>query len=199
MNRCDLNKVVDLHIATFEGLFLSSLGKRFLVNLYDSFMQDESSICFVAEENAIVKGFVVGNQKPAHFFKKLLLKKNYIFLFHALAAFIRNPIHVARKFLYALQYRGERPNGFNQPALISSLGVNPTEKGKGIGGKLINAFCQKAFEKGADVVYLTTDKFQNDTVNAFYEKNGFSLESTIEKTNHRKMNRYIKLPNEKNS
>lgn len=199
MVRGDLDKIVDLHMAAFGGFFLSSLGKPFLLDLYDSFICDESSICFVADEEGILKGFAVGNQKPARFFKILLIRKNAIFIFHAIKAFIKNPVTVTQKFIYALQYRGECPAGFRHPSLLSSLGVDPADKGKGIGSKLIEAFCLKAFEAGADVVYLTTDKTHNDSVNDFYIKNGFRLESVFEKSNHRKMNRYIKLPDEKDN
>ncbi len=42
MNRSDLNKVTDLYIATFEGLFLSLLGKGFL-NRYIKLPDEKNS------------------------------------------------------------------------------------------------------------------------------------------------------------
>ena len=68
----------------------------------------------------------------------------------------------------------------------------------GIGSHLINAFCSEAFLKGSDAVYLTCNKSDNDKVNSFYVKNGFKLLDVLEQTRGREMNRFIKLPDEKN-
>jgi ribosomal protein S18 acetylase RimI-like enzyme len=194
----DLDEVVEVHIHAFQGFFLTMLGRSFLHDLYKSFIDDPFSICLVAEKNLLVKGFVVGNLKPDKLFRKMLLKRGYLFLLHSLKALIRNPIIVSKRLTYALFYRGENPPGFARPALLSSIGVDPREAIKGVGSHLSDAFCKEAFSKGADVVCLTTDMIGNDQVNAFYAKNGFTLFDVIEKIKGRKMNRYIKLPDEKN-
>lgn len=193
MSNSDLEDVVKIHIKAFPGFFLTLLGRNFLFCLYKGFIRDDLSICMVAEKNTIIKGFVVGNLEPNNLFKKMLLKKGHLFLLHSVKALIRNPKAVSRKLLYAIRYRGERPEGFKNGALLSSIGIDPDEVLKGIGSHLVREFCQEAFKRGSDSVYLTTDKFGNDRVNAFYIKNGFHLESVIEKTGDRKMNRYVKL------
>lgn len=197
MTKEDLDEVVQIHIKAFQGFFLTLLGKNFLYSLYENFIIDEFSICLVAEKDSIIKGFVVGNLKPDVLFRKMLFQKGYLYLLHSVKALFKSPVLVLKKLLYALRYRGERPNGYANAAILSSLGVDPGEGSKGTGSDLVRAFCKEAFLKGSDVVYLTTDKFDNDIVNSFYIKNGFKLESVIEKTGGRKMNRYIKLPDEK--
>jgi len=198
MSNADLGEVVEIHIKAFEGFFLTLLGREFLLNLYANFILDDLSICLVAEKENRIKGFAVGNRKPANLFRNMLIRKGYLFLYHSIKALVKNPILVIRKLLYALRYRGECPDGFASPALLSSIGVDPGEETKGIGSHLMMAFCYEAFSKGSDVVYLTTDAVGNDRVNSFYLRNGFKLYDIIEKTNGRKMNRYIKLPDEEN-
>jgi colanic acid biosynthesis glycosyl transferase WcaI len=197
MHRDDLNEVVRLHIRSFPEFFLTSLGDGFLFELYSDFMKESSSICKVIEYEGQINGFTVGSLNPGGFFKKMLWQRWYFYLFYARKALFKNPVSVSRKLLFAIQYRGERPQKLSNAALLSSIVVNPDMSNSGFGSKLIRAFCQEAFLRGADAVYLITDKFNNDPVNTFYIKNGFQLESTFEKTRGRMMNRYILIKDEK--
>ena len=199
MSKADLDDVVQIHLRAFPGFFLTSLGKGFIYELYKDFLLNKYSICKVIEINTIIQGFAIGTLKPEFLFRKLLFQKGFILLFFTLKAFFKNPRTLLRKLFYAVKYRGEFPSGFNRPTLLSSIGINPKSETKGIGSLLIEEFCKEAYSKGADVVYLITDRDFNDRVNSFYLKNGFQLETIIEKPNGRKMNRYIKLPYEKSS
>jgi ribosomal protein S18 acetylase RimI-like enzyme len=198
MSNADLGEVVQIHIKAFPGFFLTLMGRHFLFNLYDSFLNDNFSICLVAVKNSRIKGFIAGNIVPDNLFKKMLLKKGHLFFFNSLHALLRNPVMVSKKLLYALRYRGDRPIKYKNGTLLSSIGVDPGEESKGIGSQLVKSFCYEAFKRGSDAVYLTTDKFGNENVNLFYRKNGFRLESIIEKTGGRNMNIYIKVPDEEN-
>lgn len=193
----DLAQVVDIHIQIFEGFFLTFLGRNFLSHLYRNFLKDIFSICLVAEAEGKIQGFVVGNIKPVNLFSKMIRRQGFILFFFALKAFFRNPLKVGKKLWFALRYRGEAPSGYSSPALISSIGVLPSGKNKGVGSSLIMAFCWEAFLKGSDLVYLTTDKYNNDPVNSFYLKNGFNVLDELKHPDGRIMNRYIKLPDEK--
>ncbi len=191
----DIERVVNIHIHAFPQFFLTELGKGFIRELYKDFVINESSICKVVLYDSIIMGFVVGSLKPRSLFKKLLIKNGYKFLWYTLNALVRNPYKVTIKLVYAFRYRGEPPSNFQNPALLSSIGVDPQSERKGIGKSLLHSFCDEAFLCGADCVYLTTDKINNDKVNNFYIMNGFQLESVIIQTGNREMNRYIKLPN----
>jgi ribosomal protein S18 acetylase RimI-like enzyme len=198
MSKQDLEEVVRIHIKAFPGFFLTILGRDFLFNLYDSFLNDDLSICLVAVKNSFIKGFMVGNLKPDNLFRRMLFKKGYLFFFNSVSALLKSPVMVSRKLLSALRYRGDRPVKYKNGALLSSVGVDPDEELKGIGSNLVKVFCHEAFKRGSDVVYLTTDKFGNENVNLFYKKNGFRLESIIEKAGGRNMNIYVKFPDEEN-
>jgi ribosomal protein S18 acetylase RimI-like enzyme len=199
MVKTDLNEVVMIHGRAFPDFFLTSLGKRFLYELYKNFVLNKYSICKVAKKGKIIQGFAIGSMNPVLLFRKMLFKKGFLLLLFASKALINNPKVVFIKLFYALKYRGEAPPGFSNPTLLSSIGVDPECETKGIGSLLVESFCNEAYSKGADVVYLTTDKYLNDRVNSFYLKNGFQLEAVIEKPDGREMNRYIKLPDETNS
>ena len=197
MEETDLKEVVQLHIISFPEFFLTSLGKSFLFELYHNFLHFDSSICKVIQKDGYIQGFVVGSLNPEALFRNLLILKGYKFLFLAIGALIKNPVFVSGKLMYALKYRGERPEKLTNAALLSSVGINPAFAKGGLGSMLVKAFCEEAFLKNADVVYLTTDKIKNDPVNEFYIKNGFQLEGSFEKSAGRIMNRYIKYRNEK--
>ena len=198
MSNTDLEEVVQVHIKAFPGFFLTLMGRQFLNNLYNSFLNDNRSICLVAQKDTFVMGFIVGNLDPDNFFRKILLKKGYLFFLNSVNALLRHPIMVSQKLLYALRYRGDHPVKYKNGALLSSIGVDPDLGLKGIGSHLVKAFCDEAFKGGSDVVYLTTDTIGNENVNLFYKKNGFRLEAIVEKTGGRNMNIYIKLPDEAN-
>lgn len=197
MSLSDLNEVVQIHLTAFPDFFLTKLGKGFLYELYKGFLFDKNSICVVAILGSDIQGFVVGNLYPGHFFKKLFFNHAIRFLFYALKTFFRYPAMVLRKLIYALRYRGDQPAGLSNAALLSSIGVHPHTVAKGIGSQLLNEFCNNAYSRGAMAVYLTTDHMDNERVNQFYLKNGFYLDTVFTQTNKRKMNRYIRTPDEK--
>lgn len=197
MSISDVEDVVSIHLLAFPDFFLSFLGKGFLKMMYTDFFKDVNAICLIAETNYGIVGFIAGNLHPVHLFRRMILERGFLFLGHSLRAFLVHPILVIKKLIRAITYRGEEPVGFNHPALISSIGVNPEIASKGIGSLLVNRFCERAFSDHADVVYLTTDRNLNDKANHFYKKNSFQLEGVVDNTENRKMNRYVRYPNEK--
>ena len=186
-----LDAIVQIHMAAFEGFFLESLGACFLNELYRGFITDPSGVCLVAVEGNNVVGFVAGTTQPDGFFRRLLLKRWYAFVFAGVNSMALHPIRVGKKFLLALRYRGERPVDLSNSTLLSSIGVTPIGIGKGIGRILISTFCEMARATGASSVFLTTDSDNNDTVNRFYLSNGFTLHSSFVKERNRRMNLYV--------
>jgi ribosomal protein S18 acetylase RimI-like enzyme len=188
----DISETIALHKAAFPAFFLTMLGDRFLRELYRSFLLDSTSIWFIASCNSRLIGFVVGTTEPAGFFKRLLMYRWYAFIVAGAAGFFRHPLRIVRRFLAALVYRGEKPRGIDKATLLSSIGVSPHYAGRGVGLSLVTHFCQEAFSRGSDHVYLLTDDAKNDAANRFYVKCGFSLESSFTRDGGRKMNRYIR-------
>ena len=189
-NLSHLDAIVKIHLAAFQGFFLESMGMRFLKELYRGFLVEPSGLCMVAIDGKNVVGFVAGTTEPEGFFWRLLRCRWHAFVLAGAASLTLRPIRVGKKFLRALRYRGERPADVPNATLLSSIGVVPSGIGKGVGRMLLSAFCDRALQSGASVVFLTTDRDGKDAVNRFYLLNGFKLHSSFLKEQSRWMNLY---------
>jgi ribosomal protein S18 acetylase RimI-like enzyme len=188
----DLRKIIAIHKAAFPEFFLTMLGDRFLYELYLGFLKGTGSILLVASQNGKQVGFVVGTTEPHGFFKRLLISRWYAFVFAGFPRILRHTLQIMRRFAAAITYRGEKPEGLEKAALLSSIGILPQYSGRGVGRTLVDRFCQEAFSRGAKHVYLLTDRFNNEAANHFYVKCGFLLESSFMRSGGREMNRYIR-------
>ncbi len=189
----DLENTVSVHVASFSGFFLTSLGRKFLFEVYRGFLESDSGIYLISALDGSQIGFVVGTMDPGGHFKQLLYRRWYRFILAGLPALLRHPIMVGRKFLGAVLYRGEKPAGIENSVLLSSLAVSPATNGKGVGRALVESFCKEAESRGASSVYLLTDRDDNEPVNQFYGKCGFRLESSFGRQSRRIMNRYVRI------
>ncbi|WPC06780.1 GNAT family N-acetyltransferase [Pseudomonas benzenivorans] len=188
----DIAAVTEVHLAAFPGFFLTSLGTRFLGEMYRGFLLHPSGILLVAEEAGKVMGFAAGTSAPASFFSELRRQRFLSFFCYAIPALFRNPKVVFNKLLKAVFYRGDKPTGLEGGALLSSIGVSPNVVGKSVGQELLTRFEHEALLRGQSFVYLTTDEVGNDRVNAFYRKNGYVVESRFSQHAGRAMFRYVK-------
>lgn len=192
----DLQDVVAIHQKAFDGFFLTKLGPAFLRQLYDAFAFRRGGVLrvFCSEDGRIV-GFAGGAIEPDSFFRDLKNEKGFAFFIRALPGLIKNPILVFKKLWYAAFYKGEAPSALSQAALLSSIGVTPEMAGKSLGKKLLTDFEEVVHSKGADSLYLTTDRHGNDNVVAFYLKSGYKVESEFVQTDGRHMLRLVKIIN----
>lgn len=188
----DVIGVAEIHAVAFPDFFLTTLGDRFLRELYSGFLNHSSGIFFVADEAGKVVGFVAGTSSPDIYFPAMRQRRGLCFLISAIPAVFRNPMVVASKLYSAVFYRGDKPAELENGALLSSLGVMPMALGKNVGRELLEQFESVAFSRGAGFVYLTTDEIGNDRVNAFYRKCGYHEESRFLQQAHRPMLRYVK-------
>ena len=114
----------------------------------------------------------------------------------ALPALLKDPGILRRLWLdYRQVQRLSLPEAGDGEGELSSLGVLPTESGRGIGHSLLEAFISRMEGKGVSGITLTTDAEGNDGVNAFYRKAGFSLARSFTQGDGRRMNEYrLELP-----
>ena len=187
----DLDRICALHIESFQGFFLTSLGTHFLRLLYDGFANDPTGVSIVAEDNGVIIGFAIGTTDPNVFFRRLLLRRGFLFFCAAIPGVLRRPLFVSRKCLGALLYRGEKPKDLQKAALLSSLAVAPAYRGQGVGQHLVRAFAKAAKQQNCSSLYLTTDHSYNDSVNNFYAQCGFVLCDTFTQSGNRVMNRWV--------
>ncbi|MGB7480502.1 MAG: GNAT family N-acetyltransferase [Burkholderiaceae bacterium] len=188
----DIEEIARLHEKVFIGFFLTSLGRKFLQELYAGFAARPHGILLVARDGKDLIGFAAGTTRPQEFFSSLRRQRGVFFLARALPAILRNPMPVGRKLVSAFFYRGDPPASSASGALLSSIGVAAGYRGRALADQLLDGFEKKVAEQGIERVYLTTDAANNDRVNGFYRKNGYSVECRFTQNGGRPMLRYIK-------
>jgi GNAT superfamily N-acetyltransferase len=189
MSSDNVNQVVSIHLQSFPGFFLSFLGTRFLSLYYAKICAAPEGIGFVYfNALGVPAGFVAGSSNPRGFYSRLLKRDWLWFGLASVGAIIRNPTIIGRIARGVFHPRGN-PVG-DDVAGVFSIGVLPEQKGTGVGKLLVQAFLYEAKMQGCKRVFLTTDHDDNEAVNAFYLKLGFSVGRHYETSEGRRMNEY---------
>ena len=189
MTMAHVNEVTAVHMSSFEGFFLSFLGPRFLRLYYESIVGYSGATGYVYVQDGHVMGFVCGTVSPSRFYRYLLRTRWWRFALAALGATLKRPAiipRLARAFLVPGQTSRR-----TDAATLTSIAVDPTAQSKGIGAKLVRAFLEDMRARGVKYVDLTTDRHDNDKVNAFYQQQGFRCERTFATPEGREMNEYV--------
>jgi colanic acid biosynthesis glycosyl transferase WcaI len=188
----DVEALASLHRRAFPEFFLTTLGRRFVSELYRGFLQSSAGRIFVADLDERIAGFAAGTFAPDHFFRDLLRTRWFAFGWAAMGAAARHPRAVVPRLLSAITYRGERPPQLHRAALLSSIAVDPRASRSGIGTLLLSSYCNEAWKEGLQYVYLLTDRDENEPVNRFYIRQGFRVDTEIRRRNGRIMLRYVR-------
>jgi len=189
MNVNDVNAVVKVHLSSFQGFFLTFLGRQFLSELYAGIVVDSTGIAFVYREEDRVLGFIAGTSQPAGFYSRLLNRRWWRFALASLMPILKNPLIIPR----LLRAFRKPQDVSNQPdtGTLMSIAVTPEAQGRGLGQVLVKAFLEEAADRGLKHVDLTTDKNNNDSVNQFYQRMGFQCSRTFVTSEGREMNEYV--------
>jgi colanic acid biosynthesis glycosyl transferase WcaI len=191
LQRHHVPAVAALHQRSFPNFFLSQLGEGFLREFYGGFLNDPTAVTAVAlDSTGKVRGAVVGTTEPVGFFKRLLKRRLFGFACRSTAFALRNPADAPR-LLRAVGYRGDAPEGPGGGALLSSICVDPTLQGGGIGRSLVDAWTATASRQGTTEAFLTTDAIGNTAVNRFYQGLGWTISDSYETPEGRRMHRYV--------
>lgn len=184
-----INDIVEIHLETFKGFFLTFMGRGFLRQMYSSYCTHEMSDILVAfESNGAPVGFVAYSGNMSGLYKHMIKTRLIPFAWFSAAAFFRRPaafMRIVRAFLKP----GESKRKENYVEL-ASIGVDPAIKSKGVGSLLIDALKKEVDFSEYAYISLETDAVDNDGANHFYQKNGFVLEREYETHEGRKMNEY---------
>jgi len=189
MQAKDIEQVVDVHLKAFPGFFLSFLGSRFLQELYTGILSDPSGIAMVFEDDGKIIGFVAGTDQPAGFYTRLLRQRWLRFGWASIWPVIQKPAIIPR-LLRAFNTPKEADPGQGCGTLMS-IAVSPDGQSKGVGRMLVTAFLDEATGRGLRQIDLTTDKLNNDSVNAFYVRLGFKCARSYVTPEGREMNEYL--------
>lgn len=181
----DLDQIVEVHLVAFKGFFLTLMGKLFVREYYVAVASFPGSIFLVAQDPmGRLLGFIAGFREPTAFYLHYKRHRFRLILI-ALAALVRRPSLLGRIIGNAIRVvfgRGTHITTHLGEIEISSFAVLPEYQGQGIGGLLLESFIASARGSHAISIYLTTDTVENQRVNVFYQKHGFVMEKTVNKT-----------------
>ena len=183
-----INDIVSIHLNTFTGFFLTFMGRGFLNQMYRSYCDHDESGLLVAEEDGKAVGFLAYSGNFSGLYKFMITTRLIPFGWYSVGAFFRRPsafMHIIKAFLKPSEVKREE-----KYVELSSIGVDPTIKSKGVGSLLIDELKKIVdFNKFAYIT-LETDAVNNDGAIHFYEKNGFVRERMYETDEGRKMYEY---------
>lgn len=186
-----LTSVVEIHLESFPGFFLTFLGPTFLRRLYLEILRRRDHATFVAhDERGALLGFVVGVCDQGSFYGEMARHRWFRFALAATGAVLRKPSIVARLFR-AFSYP-KLSRSAAADALLLSLAVRPEAEGQGVGRRLVETFLIELKRRGSKSVSLTTDRDGNGRVNEFYQRAGFEVVSQYQTPEGRRMNQYVR-------
>lgn len=180
----DLDGIVDIHMITFPGFFLTSMGRGFVREYYRCVLEYPHRIGFVARHQERTIGFAIGFAVPQDFYAFYRARRGKLIPWIMVAA-IRRPLLIPR--IIRNVKRVSAVESQDGDVELSSISVLPEHSGKGIARMLITCFIETAQTKGYRSIYLSTDADGNERVNAFYRKQGFQIEHKLLQ-GQRKMN-----------
>lgn len=168
-----INEIVEIHLMTFEGFFLTFMGRGFLRQMYTAYTNHSSSGIFVDMEDNRVNGFLAYSENLSDLYKYMIKHHLIPFAWYSLAAFLRKPkvfMRLIRAFLKPNE--SQRDEKYVE---LASIGVHPDVKSKGIGSNLINFLKNEVDFDTFAYITLETDVCHNEVANRFYAKNGFEI------------------------
>lgn len=184
-----IESVVQIHLETFSGFFLTFMGRGFLRQMYRSYCEHmPSGLLGAFEENGELVGFLAYSSELSGLYKYMIQKRLIPFAWYALGAFLRKP-KVFLRLVRALLKPSESVRDETYVEL-ASIGVSPVVKGKGVGSLLIDNLKRRVDFGVFSYINLETDAEQNEAANAFYVKNGFILTRRFTTREGRVMNEY---------
>ena len=186
-NRID--EIVQIHLDTFQGFFLTFMGRGFLKQMYSSYCDHKESAVLVAvDDKGQSIGFLAFSSNMSGLYKHMIKRRLISFAWYSVGAFFRKPkvfMRLIRAFLKPSE--SAREEAFVE---LASIGVRPQTKSQGVGTKLIEELKRRVDFEKYEYISLETDAVDNEAANRFYQKNGFQLERTYETREGRKMNEY---------
>lgn len=183
-----IDEIVTIHLNTFTGFFLTFMGCGFLRQMYQSYCDHEESGLLVAEGDGKTVGFLAYSSDFSGLYKFMIKTRLVQFGWYSMGAFFRRPsafLHIIKAFLKPSEVKRKE-----KYVELSSIGVDPNVKSKGVGSKLIEKLKKLVdFEEYAYIT-LETDAVNNEGAIHFYEKNGFIRERMFVTDEGRKMYEY---------
>lgn len=185
----DISKIVNVHLASFSNFFLTSLGSKFLKVYYSSYLKIDSSICICAEIDGELIGFAFGTLEPNGFNRKLFIKNFFPFFIVLISIFLKKPASIIR---ILKNYNKQKSTLLTNFSELFSIAVNPNYKGKGVGKQLLSYYEKIVNKNKKQSIILTTDYFNNENTLNFYFSCGYEVYDIFFAYPQRKMYKLVK-------
>jgi len=183
-----INDIVNIHLATFNGFFLTFMGRGFLRQMYLSYTQHKESDIYIATENGTAIGFLAYSTCMSGLYKYMIKHHLMQFAWYSLGALFRKPEVFIRLIRAFSKPRESKRN--ERYVELASIGVHPDAKAKGIGSRLIDALKSDIDFAEFEYITLETDAVDNEIANKFYTKNGFHVVREYKTHEGRRMYEY---------
>lgn len=189
----DIQSIVAIHREMFPGFLMTLMGPAFLTGYYQAILDCPVGLLFVVQdESGKVIGFVSGFTSPREFYG-FFRKRKFLLALSSLSYVALRPVlwpRILENFSTVNRVADSGTSSLDHAAELSSIAVMSTVEGKGCGKMLVERFITTCSQVGVSSVILTTDAENNDRVNRFYQKIGFSKFATFERAQGRLMHAY---------
>jgi ribosomal protein S18 acetylase RimI-like enzyme len=187
----DVSDVAEVHIISFSGFFLSSLGLNFLKTYYSACLKNKDTIAIgLYDDYGKLQGFASGTLNASSYHKKILLNNFYNFFISLIGVILLRPKVLARLFFNL--NKSPKKSDKKDYAELMSISILPEFKGLGYGKVLLDEFESTAKKMGAIRLALTTDFYNNLSVLNFYKINSYEIYYDFITYPNRKMYKMIK-------
>lgn len=189
MQITDLPMVCAIHQSQFPHARSTRLGLPFTRKMYTWFIKNQPELCFVAEQEGNITGFLVGTigSYGRRLFRFALPEIMLGILMHPAMILQERTYNLWNSFLKGLlpRYGGtalRTPEFQIISASLSSIAVTASAQGIGIGTQLVEAFEKGARWRGAKRLTLSVD-MDNLPARRLYERCGWRMDREFAERN----------------
>ena len=188
----DVDSIVAIHNQAFPNFFLTTLGNRFLRLYYKCMCNSRDAVTLCAIDEGTLVGFSSTALKSAGFNTKLIKQNSVIFVMEAIKLLFTKPTALVRLVKNFTKKSSDMEDNGDYAELFS-IGVLPLCQGKDVGSLLLSRNERMIREMGGGKrLSLTTDKNNNESAIAFYQRNGYKVLYEFKAYPDREMYRFIK-------
>jgi len=184
MTKAHARAVAILHRDGIDTGFLSSLGLRFLTQLYKAIPSCPAGFGFVymgrgdgeGLEGEEVLGFIACAESTGRLYKQSMWRRGILMGF-PLMRYLFSP-SVLRRIIHTMKYPSQ--TGEDLPAAeVLSVAVSDKSRGKGVGKALMKAAFAEFRDRGVGELKVAVGA-DNENANEYYKRCGFALAETRE-------------------
>ena len=177
MTKRHARAVAGLHLTGIQSGFLTSLGPRFLRQLYAAIPSCPAGFGRVWQEpDGQVLGFIACTESTGRLYKQSFLRRGLLMALPLLRYMFR--FSMLKRMWETLRYPSETTDDL-PAAEVLSIVVSDETRGKGVGKALMKAAMEEFVSRGIKQVRVAVGA-DNEVANKFYLRCGFELAMTRE-------------------